>query len=85
MTQLQREHPIHFKIYVYDDAPPPLGTPTTVSLCPWGRFNGADLTGDTELVTCGWCLDAIRELGLAEDDAEPELWPNEPDVETSGF
>lgn len=58
------ENPVHYRIYVYDNAAPPLGQPTAVSLCPWRRRPLTTLTGNVSQVTCEICLKHIRELGL---------------------
>jgi hypothetical protein len=54
----------HLRIYVYENAAPPLGQPVAISLCPNRRGAPRTLVGSTSQVTCTVCLKHINELGL---------------------
>jgi hypothetical protein len=59
------EAPIcHYRIYVYQNAAPPLGRPTAVSLCPNARTGSRTLSGVLSQVTCADCQRYIDEIGL---------------------
>lgn len=60
--------PVHYRIYIYTNAAPPLGEPTAVSLCPWKRGRNGELTGILSEVDCIYCLQHIKDIGL------PHLW-----------
>lgn len=68
MTEQSAREPeartVHYRIYAYTTARPPLGEPHAVSLCPWGRGFAEELTGDLQLVTCPRCLHHMRELHM---------------------
>jgi hypothetical protein len=54
----------HYRIYVYQNAAPPLGRPTAVSLCPNARIGPRTLSGVLSQVTCPDCQRFIQEIGL---------------------
>lgn len=55
---------VHFRIWVYDDAPPP-AEPNETTLCPPGRVVplGA-LANEVAQVTCRRCLQLLDVIGL---------------------
>jgi hypothetical protein len=55
---------VHFRIEVYDDAPPP-AEPNATTLCPAGRVvpHGA-LANEVAQVTCRRCLQLLDVIGL---------------------
>lgn len=65
MNEASDKTPVHYRIYIYMNAAPPLGQPTAVSLCPWRRGRNGELTGIVDDVTCSLCLRHINELGIA--------------------
>lgn len=61
---MNEEFEVHFRIEVYDDAPPP-AEPNAVSLCPPGRLiPRATLANEVAQVTCRRCLQLLDVIGL---------------------
>ena len=54
----------HYRIYVYQNAGPPLGRPTAVSLCPQARIGDRTLSGVLAQVNCPQCLAFLETIGL---------------------
>lgn len=55
---------VHYRIQVYDDAPPP-AMPSSVTLCPGERQNRrARFAIEVPQVTCRRCLQLLDVIGL---------------------
>jgi len=64
-SQPEQKNPIHLAIYVYDEMPPPEGTPRAVSLCPRGHRDTGERTDIPAMVTCWRCRDHMDNLGIS--------------------
>lgn len=61
---MDANQPKHYRIEVYDDAPPP-AEPSAVTLCPTARhLNRPALVLEPSLVTCRRCRELLNVLGL---------------------